>query len=403
LALAAVIINAIVYVFFSWRLVPATHLQLWLGVVFAIVAARVYWQAQWLGLRPRTTADIAVANRWLTVLACLSAASWGFGMSLLLNTGSTEHFMLTVCIIAGLGAGAAGAYSSSLRISQSFIALLILPLALRLLVIGREPFTTVGWLTIVYAVLLSLVIFNSNRQVRRSIEICLENEDLVHRLGEASHEIRTPVSAISGFAEILAGMEETASPAKQYASAIGRNCAYLKRLLDNVLIISRAESETNCAGLEIINLRSLVAQTVEMVRPAAERKGLYIKLQVAPNVPESARLQPIKVQQILANLLTNAVKFTPQGGIDVSVRLSRGVELVFQVCDTGIGISGVNREAVFRAFWRENRADKNGDEGAGLGLALARTLATSMGGELNLITSECNCGSTFELRIPLVV
>jgi signal transduction histidine kinase len=391
-----------VYAYFSRNYVGTPMLHFWLGAVIAIAAARVYWQARWSSPRPRTPAEVKRATWGLYLLAAFSAATWGIGGALLLDHESFEHFAITVFILAGLAAGAAGAYGADLRLSVIFLTLLLFPFIGRLVVLGGTPFISVGLLALVYLAILFLVIVNGNRHVRHSIEIGLDNEDLVHRLSQASHEIRTPVSTISGFADILADQEEMHPSARQYAQIIRRNCSYLKRLVDNVLILSRAEAGVSDEVWESVRLRDQISLALDVIRTRAHQKNLWLKAHYSDNVPERARLQSTKFQQILINLLTNAVKFTNEGGIDVNVRLSREAELIIQVVDTGIGIKKENVERVFQVFFRENRDGKSSAEGSGLGLALARSLAQSMGGDLYL-ANRCEAGCTFELKIPLVV
>jgi signal transduction histidine kinase len=170
-------------------------------------------------------------------------------------------------------------------------------------------------------------------------------------------------------------------------------------LLDNILNISRIEDGLKDEAWESARVREQVDTAVDVVRNWAEQKGLWLKVNFADNVPERARLQTLKFQQILINLLTNAVKFTSKGGVTVDVMLSREAELVIRVTDTGIGVRNSNINHVFTPYWREAASG----EGSGIGLSLSRDLARSVGGELKLLTADNEKGCVFELRVPLVV
>jgi PAS domain S-box-containing protein len=219
-------------------------------------------------------------------------------------------------------------------------------------------------------------------------------------LAVMSHELRTPLNAISGYVQLLE-MEvhgPVTAPQREALGRIQRSQRHLLRLINDVLNLAKIEAGRVDYQIKPVELTTVVKSVLPMVEPQMNQKGLGLEQVLVPEVVASADRE--KVEQILLNLLTNAVKFTPAGGM---LRIETGLrepERVFaRVIDTGIGIPADMIGRVFEPFIQVNTTHTKATEGTGLGLAISRDLARGMGGDLTA-TSTPGKGSTFELTLP---
>lgn len=215
-------------------------------------------------------------------------------------------------------------------------------------------------------------------------------------LAMVSHEIRTPLTGVLGMAELLA-RQPIPEEGRRFAEAIRRSGELLLRLIEDLLVWSRLESGRLEVEQRPFDLKLLLEHVIESERPQALRKGLRLDLELDAKLGRWWLGDPVRIEQILLNLVHNAIKYTEAG--TVSVRALRGEEgMTILVCDTGPGISAEERERLFRRF---ERGRAHGVvPGHGLGLAIARELAECMGGSIQL-ESEPGRGSCFILRLPL--
>ena len=221
-------------------------------------------------------------------------------------------------------------------------------------------------------------------------------------LANMSHEIRTPMTAIQGFAELMQDPELADSERRAYANTIRRNSDHLLRLLDDVLDLSRIEADRMQLATERTPLVPLLQDVLELMQARAAAKGLVLRLRVATAVPTWIVVDPLRLRQVLLNLVGNAVKFTEHGEITVSVAMqtARGLrsQVLISVEDTGIGIAPEEMGRLFQPFAQADASTTRRFGGSGLGLAISRRLAALMGGELTA-ESGTGRGSMFTLRI----
>jgi signal transduction histidine kinase len=220
-------------------------------------------------------------------------------------------------------------------------------------------------------------------------------------LANMSHELRTPLNAVIGFSEVmLAGMAGPMNDKqKEFAGDIRDSGKHLLGLINDILDLSKIEAGRMELEVRRFDLRAAMEHALTLVRERAERHGIRLEAEVDPLVGEYDGDER-KFKQIMLNLLTNAVKFTPQGGT-VTMRAQReDGSYVFAVKDTGIGIAAADHDKVFEEFRQVGADDARKAEGTGLGLTLTRKLVELHGGRIRL-ESELGKGATFTFNLPI--
>ncbi|MFQ7899559.1 CHASE domain-containing protein [Stutzerimonas degradans] len=227
-------------------------------------------------------------------------------------------------------------------------------------------------------------------------------------LANMSHELRTPLNSILILSDQLRqnGAGNLTDKQVRHADIIYRAGHDLLQLINDVLDLAKIEAGHLQLKLEPLNLRDLLAETEAALAPMAQQKGLKLTLEVASNVPERLESDRLRLRQILHNLLTNALKFTEHGEVQVLVRClaqggaSGGDTLQIEVRDTGIGIARDQHERIFQAFQQIDGSISRHYGGTGLGLAITQQLVTVLGGRIEL-QSEPGQGSRFTVELPL--
>jgi PAS domain S-box-containing protein len=213
-----------------------------------------------------------------------------------------------------------------------------------------------------------------------------------------SHELRTPLTSIIGYIQLLRDERASGLDTDHFAEVIERNAERLLRLVGDLLFLSQMQSGRLALELRDTDLAGLAADAVEEARPEAERKHVDLALSTAP-VPHLT-VDPTRIAQLLGNLVSNAVKFTPEGGtVEVSLAAEDG-EAVLSVADTGIGIRAADRERIFERFFRTEAATQRVIPGSGLGLTISRAIVDAHRGMIT-VRSDGEHGSTFTVRLPL--
>src|SRR5690606_12700244 len=214
-------------------------------------------------------------------------------------------------------------------------------------------------------------------------------------LSSISHELRTPLNGVLGYAQILLRDHDASAEQRHNLRAIESCGQHLLTLIDDVLDLAKIESGTIEIQRTPCDLYDLLESVSNIVRERVEHKGLLYSLIIDEEVPATALVDEVKLRQILVNLLGNAAKFTPRGGITLKVELRGDDELLFQVSDTGVGIPQSKQREIFQPFQQLHSAQG----GTGLGLPISQRLCEAMGGTLTL-QSAPGMGSCFTFNLP---
>jgi len=219
-------------------------------------------------------------------------------------------------------------------------------------------------------------------------------------LAAISHEIRTPMSIVLGYAELLLNQAGSESDRREFIESIVRNGRHLLDLVNDLLDLAKIESGTLTLNLEQVDLAAFIADLNSQFRIKAEEKGLKLEFRAAGAIPVEFQSDDLRLRQILINLISNAIKFTDRGSVVVEISYvgdstGRKGSLHFTVKDTGSGIRPENREKIFEKFSQGDIQTSRVAGGTGLGLALARSCARMLGGDVRLLASKVGEGSTF--------
>jgi signal transduction histidine kinase/HAMP domain-containing protein len=213
-----------------------------------------------------------------------------------------------------------------------------------------------------------------------------------------SHELRTPLTSIIGYLElVLDDADELPEDSRRYLEVVERNAKRLLLLVGDMLFVAQVEAGRLSLERSAVDMATVAAQSVEAARPAAEREGVRLGLQTASLAPVYGDAE--RFGQLLDNLISNAIKFTPREG-SVTVRLGHaGQRAVIEVSDTGHGILPEEQEHLFERFYRASSATERAVPGAGLGLTIVKTIAEAHGGAVT-VSSSPGAGATFRVELP---
>jgi len=237
-------------------------------------------------------------------------------------------------------------------------------------------------------------------EARENAEQSLETRKLF--LANISHEIRTPINAISGMSGILADTNISETQ-KQYVNAIQSSSKSLMVIVNDILDMSKLESGKFSAEFIPFDIRSIVDPLHTSYHLRTDEKGIAFSIEYPEDLPRWVFGDPTRLGQILNNLISNAIKFTDKGRVSLKISFEKNGKLIdfcFSVADTGIGIDQEKLKTIFEFFSQEDNTITRRFGGTGLGLAISKSISELLGGEI-VVESEKNVGSTFKFRVSM--
>jgi signal transduction histidine kinase len=242
-------------------------------------------------------------------------------------------------------------------------------------------------------------LYQAERQARAEAERA--NRAKADFLATMSHELRTPLNAMIGYTDLLLAGIPVVVPdeARAKIERIAISARHLLELIEEVLTFARLEAGEETIHLETVELDTLLDEVQALSEPLAMAKGLHFTCRLRPELPPMTS-DARKLRQILLNLISNAIKFTDDGSVELNAD-EEGGTIVFRVADTGLGIDPGHQEKIFEPFWQVDGGTTRKAGGTGLGLTVSRRLARLLGGDIELSSND-GAGSTFTVRLPRV-
>lgn len=387
------------------RLFVWLALQLGTFLVFE-GAALVYW------LSPRARRNWRLSARLLVAAAFVGGLGWGLGSGLLLEPSSLPQELLVVLVISGLASGTILALGSYLPATFAHFLPLIVPLVLRSLQKNDALHLFLGGMGLFYVLGISLLGVAYCRNLTNSLRLQIENRSLIAQLqrekdvaeqasvaksrflASASHDLRQPVHALSMFVGALLD-KPLAMDVRRLAQQISGAIETMDELFQSLLDISRLDAGVVHSRMHELRLRPLLDRIGAEFQAQAQAKGL--KIAVSPT-SLSVWTDPVLLENILRNLVANAVRYTPRGRILIGCRRGRRVRI--EVIDTGIGIAREHLEKVFDEFYQVGNSERDRSQGLGLGLAIVKRTAALLDCDIEM-ESEFGRGTRVKLYAPL--
>jgi signal transduction histidine kinase len=238
-----------------------------------------------------------------------------------------------------------------------------------------------------------------NRDARPDQELREANRHMHEFLDFLGHELRSPLAAIRSALEVLRLKGDDAATRESVRSLMERQTQNIGRLVDDMLELSRIEHGKIQLLKQPLDVAQSVSQAVETVRASLEERGHKIEVTLPPR-PVAFDADPVRLEQVLTNLLNNASKYMEPGGrIGITADV-QGQDIVLLVRDSGIGIDPKMLEHIFDPYWQVERHLDHSQGGLGIGLALVRKLAEMHGGSTSASSAGLGCGSEFVVRLP---
>lgn len=412
----------------SWVywLTVADQRVLWWGGASVLLGTACFGLRGYLP-SPADPKVVMVYARAVRVMAMLLGLSWGAFAYLFMRPEWPITLPLVVSILAGMSAGGLVVFAPSWPVSMAYGLPCLLPSVVVLLMADGPINQGVGLAALIYLLVMGVFSYHAAQVMRRSVDLRFENADLVERLRDqthrafearqvaeealrdaeqanraksvflasASHDLRQPLHALGLFLTAL-GHTRLDARQRQMWGHVEASSAAASEMLNTLLDFSKVDSGVITPRPQPFPLQSLLYKLERQFAPQANEKGLVFRVRDTPLV---AHADAQLVEQVMRNLLANAIRYTERGGILLVCR-RRGERAVLEVWDTGIGIARHQHRAIFQEFHQLGNPERDRTKGLGLGLAIVEGLARAMSVDVGL-ASRPGRGSVFRLTLPL--
>ncbi len=396
----------------TYQFVPVWHWAPALLTVYAVTIVRAH-QIRQFHRHP----ELKSHARWgeiQTMLSVLAGAAWSASFILMLPLLPTEYQILILAVSAVSAASSAAEGFAYTGPSRAFIIPLMVPLTIWLATVGDQLHTVLFLLLLIFLPMTLWQGAKRNRVFTHALELRFQNEqlakdlaqqrDLVEQasaaktrfLASASHDLRQPLSALMLFLELLQADRQLSPRSRDMLERAQQASGSLSGLLDALLDISKLDAQITQPKRTAFAIQLLFKELESEFMQLAKRKDIRLTF-----VPSSALVDsdPILLGQILRNLITNALRYTPSGRILVGCRHRDG-QLAIEVHDTGIGIPADQHQLIFTEFFQVGNKERDRQKGLGLGLAIVKRTAQLLGHDISL-HSTVGKGSCFAVTVPL--